>query len=177
MTYKGLPSSYNKDLQEDKEPLFDAVDTLSRSLQILAGLLRTMTVSGKASYVRCFVTRVLKIFPEKMHQSLNTDMLATDLAEYLVRKGMPFREAHSICGSAVKLASDKGLRLHELSIDELKTLHSSFDNDVTDVWDYENSVESRNTDGGTSKSSVCLQIKKLKSWLVADESADYDELK
>lgn len=104
-----------------------------------------------------------------MCQSLRTDMLATDLAEYLVRKGMPFRDAHSICRCAVELASEKGLCLHELSMNDLKTLHSSFDNDVVDVWSYEHSIESRCTIGGTSKSSVCLQIEKLKLWLDADE--------
>ncbi|KAG4067451.1 hypothetical protein HA402_009688 [Bradysia odoriphaga] len=145
MTYKGLPSSYNRDLQEDKEPLFDAVDTLSTSLQILAGVLRTLT-----------------IFPDKMRQSLSTDMLATDLADYLVRKDVPFREAHFICGLAVKLAAEKGLGLHELSINDLQTLHQSFGSDVVDVWNYEKSIELRSAVGGTSKSSVHFQIDQMK---------------
>lgn len=103
-----------------------------------------------------------------MRNSLTSDMLATDLANYLVRKGVTFREAHFICGSAVKLAAEKGLSLHELSMEDFKTLHSSFDNDVVDVWCYEKSVESHNTTGGTSRSSVKAQIGKLKSWLLAD---------
>lgn len=174
MTYKGLPSSYNKDLQEDKEPLFDAVDTLSGSLQILTGLLRTMTVSKRMSlqvvaYDNRSGSGIFKIFPDKMLRGLSTDMLATDLAEYLVRKGIPFREAHFICGAAVKMATDKGLSLHELSIDDLQTLHSSFGSDVLEVWSFENSIESRATAGGTSKSSVRLQIDKLKLLLLGDK--------
>lgn len=100
-----------------------------------------------------------------MHRALTPDMLATDLVEYLVRKGVPFREAHTICGATIKLAAEKGVSLHELTIDDLKTLHSSFDNDVVNVWNFEKSVESRSTIGGTSKSSVSYQINELKSWL------------
>src|SRR5512135_1770403 len=76
-TLKGLPSSYDKDLQEDKEPLFDAVDTLGALLPVIAGVIRTM-----------------QIHPERMRNALDEAMLATDLADYLVRHGMPFREAH-----------------------------------------------------------------------------------
>lgn len=100
-----------------------------------------------------------------MFQGLSSDMLATDLAEYLVRRGVPFREAHFICGSAIKMAAEKGLPLHELSTNDLKKLHSSFGDDVIEVWSYENSIESRSNLGGTSKSSVRLQIDKLKLWL------------
>lgn len=103
-----------------------------------------------------------------MYQGLSSDMLATDLAEYLVRKGVPFREAHFICGSAVKMATDKGVSLHELSIEDFKMLHPSFSNDVVHVWSFKNSIESRNATGGTSKSSVEIQIDKLKSWLHAE---------
>ncbi|SAL99947.1 hypothetical protein [Absidia glauca] len=148
MSYKGIPSTYNKDLQEDKEPMFDAADTLSGSLQITAGVLSTMD-----------------IFPDKMRASLTADMLATDLAEYLVRKGVPFRETHHISGSAVKMAEDRKVSLHELSNEDFKSLHPSFDDDVAAVWSFETSIENRNTPGGTSKSSVTAQIKQLKSWL------------
>lgn len=105
-----------------------------------------------------------------MRSGLSSDMLASDLADYLVQKGVPFREAHFICGSVVKLAADKGLSLHELSIEDFKTLHSSF-GDVIDVWCYEKSIESHNTTGGTSKSAINDQIHKLKSWLRADKSS------
>ncbi|KAI7872384.1 argininosuccinate lyase [Spinellus fusiger] len=148
MSYKGIPSTYNKDLQEDKEPLFDAVDTLSGSLQITAGVLSTLT-----------------IFPEKMLASLSADMLATDLAEYLVRKGVPFRETHHISGAAVKMAEDRESALDQLSVEDLKTLHVSFEEDVASVWSFEASVEKRNAPGGTARSSVQAQIGQLKAWL------------
>ncbi|KAG0170219.1 argininosuccinate lyase [Apophysomyces sp. BC1034] len=148
MSYKGIPSTYNKDLQEDKEPMFDAVDTLSGSLQITAGVLSTMD-----------------IFPEKMRASLSADMLATDLAEYLVRKGVPFRETHHISGAAVKMAEDRNVSLHELTVKDLKSLHPSFTEDVASVWSFETSIENRNAPGGTSRSSVQDQIAKLTQWL------------
>lgn len=148
MSYKGIPSTYNKDLQEDKEPMFDAADTLSGSLQITAGVLSTMN-----------------IFPEKMKASLSADMLATDLAEYLVRKGVPFRETHHISGAAVKMAEDRNGSLSDLTVEDLKTLHPSFEADVSKVWSFETSIENRNTPGGTAKSSVLAQIELLKTWL------------
>lgn len=103
-----------------------------------------------------------------MLASLTSNMLATDLAEYLVRKGVPFREAHHICGAAAKMADEKRIFLHELSVDDLRRLHSTFEDDVVDVWNFEKSIESRNTSGGTSKSSVQDQIDQLKSWLNAE---------
>ncbi|KAI8890345.1 argininosuccinate lyase [Backusella circina FSU 941] len=152
MSYKGIPSTYNKDLQEDKEPMFDAADTLSGSLQITAGVLSTMN-----------------IFPEKMLASLSDDMLATDLAEYLVRKGVPFRETHHISGAAVKMAEDRSSKLSSLTVDDLKTLHPSFEDDVAKVWSFETSIENRNAPGGTAKSSVAEQIKLLKAFLSSNK--------
>ncbi|KAI8146308.1 argininosuccinate lyase [Fennellomyces sp. T-0311] len=148
MSYKGIPSTYNKDLQEDKEPMFDAADTLSGSLQITAGVLSTMN-----------------IFPERMRESLSADMLATDLAEYLVRKGVPFRETHHISGAAVKMAEDRGVQLHDLTVEDFKTLHPSFTDDVAKVWSYETSIDNRTAPGGTSKPAVLEQIQKLQTWL------------
>ncbi|KAI9320728.1 argininosuccinate lyase [Dichotomocladium elegans] len=150
MSYKGIPSTYNKDLQEDKEPMFDAADSLSGSLQITAGVLSTMT-----------------IFPERMRAALSADMLATDLAEYLVRKGVPFRETHHISGAAVKMAEDRNVSLDTLSVEDLKTLHPSFAADVAKVWSYETSIDNRTAIGGTSKVAVTEQIKKLQAWLAA----------
>ncbi|KAK9693783.1 argininosuccinate lyase [Basidiobolus ranarum] len=120
MTVKGLPSTYNKDLQEDKEPMFDAVETLSGSLQITAAVLAT-----------------LKIYPNKMASSLSNDMLATDLAEYLVRKGVPFRETHHVAGAAVRLSEERGVPMSQLSVADFQTLHPSFSDDVSSVWNYE----------------------------------------
>ncbi|PKI85158.1 Arg4p [Malassezia vespertilionis] len=139
MSYKGIPSTYNKDLQEDKEPLFDAVDTTTACLKILIGVIN----------------------PEKMRGALTTDMLATDLADYLVRKGIPFRETHHISGSAVKLAEDRGCTLADLTLEDLRTLHPKFEEDVALVWDPEQSVERRNATGGTSKRAVLEQVEKL----------------
>jgi argininosuccinate lyase len=141
---KGLPSTYNKDMQEDKEPLFDSVLTVNRSLQILSGVLST-----------------LKVNQEKMKESLSFDMLATDLAEYLVRKNVPFRETHHIVGAIVKMAEEKKCNISELSLEEYKSFHKSFDEDVKEVWSFEKSVESRSTIGGTGKSSVLKQIEIL----------------
>jgi argininosuccinate lyase len=149
-TLKGLPTSYNKDLQEDKEPLFDAVDNLSGSLQIACGVLSTLAAN-----------------PAHMQAALSTEMLATDLAEYLVRKGVPFRETHHIAGAAVRTAELQGIPLAELSVEDLQKLHESFDEDVTQVWDFEQSVERRDIEGGTSRRAVLAQIEQLRQWLAA----------
>ncbi|KAJ1821757.1 argininosuccinate lyase [Coemansia sp. S610] len=148
MTYKGLPSTYNKDMQEDKEPMFDAVDTLTGSLQITTAVIAT-----------------LKINADKMKQCLTGDMLATDLAEYLVRKGVPFRQTHHISGAAVKMAEDRGCQISDLSVSDLKTLHEAFEDDVLLVWNFEKSVDNRSSIGGTSRVTVQAQIDHLKQWL------------
>lgn len=146
MSLKGIPSTYNKDLQEDKEPLFDAVDTTKACLQILTGVLSTMTVHA-----------------DKMRAALTPDMLATDLADYLVRKGIPFRETHHISGSAVKMAEDRHCELTDLTLDDLRTLHPAFDTDIALVWDMEQSVERRNAIGGTSRRAVLEQVTRLEA--------------
>ncbi|MFN8491230.1 MAG: argininosuccinate lyase [Caldilineaceae bacterium] len=147
-TLKGLPTSYNKDLQEDKEPLFDAVDNLSGSLQIACGVLSTLT--PVAAHMRA---------------ALSTEMLATDLAEYLVRKGVPFRETHHVAGAAVRMAEVQGIPLAELTLEDLRKLHDKFEEDVVQVWDFENSVEQRNVEGGTSRCAVLAQVEQLRQWL------------
>ena len=149
-TLKGLPTSYNKDLQEDKEPLFDAVDNLSGSLQIACGVLSTLT--PLAAHMRA---------------ALSTEMLATDLAEYLVRKGVPFRETHHVAGAAVRMAEVQGIPLAELTLEDLRKLHDKFAEDVVQVWDFENSVEQRNVEGGTSRRAVLAQVEQLRQWLGA----------
>lgn len=148
MTVKGIPSTYNKDLQEDKEPLFDAVDTVSRSLQIANGVISTMN-----------------IFPEKMRAALTPDMLATDLAEYLVRKGIPFRETHHISGSAVRMSEERKCLLSDLTLQDLKTLSPAFEEDVSKVWSMEESVERRNAVGGTSRRAVLEQCDRIDAQL------------
>ncbi|MBV7338315.1 argininosuccinate lyase [Chloroflexi bacterium TSY] len=145
---KGLPSTYNKDLQEDKEPLFDAVDTLSGSLQIACGVLTTIVPN-----------------PAHMMLALTPEMLATDLAEYLVRKGVPFRETHHVAGAAVSMAEMQGIPLSDLELEDLQRLHHAFEEDVEQVWDFERSVERRDTIGGTSRRAVLEQIVRLREWL------------
>ncbi|KAL7753664.1 argininosuccinate lyase [Sorochytrium milnesiophthora] len=146
MTYKGLPSTYNKDLQEDKEPMFDTADTLCGCLKIVNSVIATLT-----------------IHPHRMRQALTPDMLATDLADYLVRKGIEFRLTHHLSGEAVQLAETKGVPLDQLTVADLQTIHAAFDQDVVDVFDFEASIERRCTQGGTSRSSVLAQIQQLRS--------------
>ena len=148
VTLKGLPSTYNKDLQEDKEPLFDAVDTLSGALQIAWGVISTLTPNAT-----------------RMRAALASEMLATDLAEYLVRKGVPFRETHHVAGAAVALAERQGIELAALTVVDLQGLHPAFEQDVTQVWDFEQSVERRDAEGGTSRRAVLAQIAQLREWL------------
>lgn len=146
-TLKGVPSSYDKDLQEDKEPLFDAVRTVADSLQIATGVLST-----------------LNIHPQKMRAALTMDMLATDLADYLVRKGVPFRQTHHISGAAVRLAEDKGLSgIDQISLADFKALHELFEEDVKDVFDFEKSVERRTAIGGPARRCIASQIDEIKA--------------
>jgi argininosuccinate lyase len=151
-TLKGLPSSYDKDLQEDKVPVFQATDTLMTILPVLAGALETMTVR-----------------PEKMLAAIDSTMLATDLADYLVRKGIPFREAHAAVGKAVRRAAEKGISLEKLSLDEWKSI-GAFESDVFQVFDPMESVKRRNATGGTSPDSVKKQIQKAKILIQDDKS-------
>ncbi len=138
---KGLPSAYDKDLQEDKEPLFDAVDTLKLALPVASGVLSTLT-----------------IHPERMREALSDDLLATDLADYLVRKGVPFRESHRLVGLAVRRAEELGVPLSKLHLSELVKIDPVFGDDVAEVWDFDLSVERRNVAGGTSSAAVKKQI-------------------
>ncbi|KAI6005586.1 putative argininosuccinate lyase [Pisolithus albus] len=148
MTLKGLPSTYNKDLQEDKEPLFDAVDNISASLKIAEGVIATMEVHG-----------------DKMRQALTMDVLATDLADYLVRKGVPFRETHHVSGRAVALAEARACQLNDLGVDDYKKLHPKFEDDVVQVFDFEASVERRMAIGGPSRKTLDRQISVLRAAL------------
>lgn len=139
---KGLPMTYNKDLQEDKEGLFDSLDTLSLTLQVSAGAVAT-----------------LKVNADKMRAALDPAMLATDIAEYLVRKGVPFREAHHLSGRAVSMAEGKGVKLSELEIGDWRLISPQFGDDIVNVFDFEQSVTSRDVAGGTSPRSIKAQIK------------------
>ena len=144
-TLKGLPRAYNRDMQEDKEPLFDAVDTWSSALEIASGALLTMNCHG-----------------ERMAAALHEHMLATDIAEYLVRRGVPFRDAHHVAGEAVKLAESSGQSLASLSPEAWSTLHEACDADIRGVFDMGASVESRDVPGATSLRAVREQLQLLK---------------
>lgn len=148
MTVKGIPSTYNKDLQESVEPMLDHVKTVGDSIQIATGVLST-----------------LDIHPEKMLAALTPDMLATDVADYLVRKGVPFRETHHISGQVVALAEREKTPMDKLTFEQLKKVDERFEKDIMESFDYHKSVEMRSAAGGTSLSSVKEQIKVLRKML------------
>ena len=135
---KGLPMTYNKDLQEDKEGLFDTVDTLKFSLAVYADMLKGMKVNAL-----------------RMRQALDDDFSnATDMADYLVRKGLPFREAHAVVGHAVRLAIDSKRSLTDIPLSELQSLSSLFDADIIDALQIKTCIEARQSEGGTASAQV-----------------------
>lgn len=140
-TIKGLPSSYDKDLQEDKEPLFDAFDTLDLALPVMAGVINTLTINT-----------------EKMAAQLEPGLLATDLADYLVRRGLPFRQAHHIIGEVVQTAENQGIEITDLTVAELQGISELFGDDVTAVFNFQASLNSRDVPGGTSAQALQTQL-------------------
>lgn len=149
MSLKSIPSTYNKDMQEDKEPLFDAMLTVEHSILIATGVISTLTPKS-----------------ERMEASLSMDMLATDLADYLVRKGVPFRETHHISGECVRAAEENSLSgIDQLSMEQFKKIDSRFEDDVFKTFNFEQSVERRDATGGTAKSAVIKQLNALKDTL------------
>ncbi|KAI8944448.1 argininosuccinate lyase [Xylaria longipes] len=148
VTLKGLPSTYNKDLQESWENMLDAVKTVSDSVRIATGVLAT-----------------LEVRPDRMRAALDPFMLATDVADYLVRRGVPFRETHHISGRVVALSEQTGTPMNELTYEQLKSIDARFDRDIAEYFDYDRSVELRSARGGTSKSCVLEQIKVLREML------------
>jgi argininosuccinate lyase len=141
---KGQPLAYNKDNQEDKEPLFDTVDTLKDTLRIFADMLAGLTVK-----------------PEAMSAAaLKGHATATDLADYLVKKGVAFRDAHEVVAHAVKTATTQGVDLAALTLDQLKTFDTRIEADVFDVLSLEGSLNARNVLGGTAPAQVRAQIER-----------------
>uniref|UniRef100_A0A8C5TB03 ARLY2 lyase n=1 Tax=Malurus cyaneus samueli TaxID=2593467 RepID=A0A8C5TB03_9PASS len=134
--------------REDKEAVFDVVDTLNAVLQVATGVIST-----------------LQINKESMERALSPEMLATDLALYLVRKGMPFRQAHVASGKAVQLAETKGVTINHLSLQDLQNISPLFGSDVAQVFSVVTSVEQYTAAGGTAKSSVTAQIEQLRELL------------
>ncbi|MBI5296488.1 MAG: argininosuccinate lyase [Chloroflexi bacterium] len=152
-TLKGLPSTYDKDLQEDKAPVFAATDTLLAILPVITGALRT--ISAK---------------PERMRAAIDSTMMATDLADYLVNKGIPFRETHAIAGKAVRLAGERKVGLEQIPLEAYQALSPAFEANVVQVFDPLKSVEKRNAIGGTSLQSVKNQIDRVKRLLSFEKS-------
>ncbi|GMF99918.1 unnamed protein product [[Candida] boidinii] len=149
MSLKSIPSTYNKDMQEDKEPLFDCLLTVEHSILIATGVIST-----------------LKVNDTKMAASLTMDMLATDLADYLVRKGVPFRETHHISGECVRKAEEEKLSgIDQLTFKQFQEIDSRFSEDVFETFNFEQSVERRTATGGTAKVAILKQLKNLQSQL------------
>jgi argininosuccinate lyase len=141
---KGQPLAYNKDNQEDKEPLFDTVDTLSDTLRIFIDMTASITVK-----------------PEAMERAaLKGYATATDLADYLVKKGLPFRDAHEVVAHAVRACVDRGIELTDLTWSELKALDARIGADVLDMLSLKGSLHSRNILGGTAPARVRSQIQR-----------------
>lgn len=143
---KGLPSSYNKDLQDDKRVLFDAVDTVSLVLPAFGGAL-----------AEC------KFQPERMEAAVSASMMATDLADYLVRKGATFRESHTAVGHLVRLSEERGCELNALSPNDFAAAHKLFATDMGDALSPRASVANREIPGGTGPRAVSEQLKQAKS--------------
>ena len=146
---KGIPLTYNRDLQEDKIPFIDTDKTVRHSLSLMADMLEGIT-----------------FHPERMRKALAAGFLnATELADYLVTKGMPFREAHHVSGRAVAMAEEKGVGLENLTLEELRSLSDLIDEDVFIALDYDTAVARRNVPGGTGPQSVARQLEKISGWL------------
>lgn len=148
VTLKGLPTSYDKDLQEDKEPLFDAVDTLVLVLPVAQGILETLT-----------------IHPDRMAAALGDELLATDLADWLVRRGVPFRQSHHLVGQVVRRAEELGCALSAVPLADLQAISPVFTAECAAVWNAEQSVEQRATIGGAARAAVAAQIAALRNAL------------
>jgi argininosuccinate lyase len=147
-TLKGLPTGYNKDLQEDKEALFDATDTIMQLLPVLTAVVATLHLNVDA-----------------MRLALDPAMLATDLADYLVLRGLPFRQAHHIAGAAVRIAAEKGIAFDRLTTEDLTPLSERFESNVEHVFDFRASVARRRAFGGTAPEAVQAQIALAKQHL------------
>jgi len=143
---KGLPMSYNRDLQEDKERLFDTADTVRATVRILAAMLRNTTINAEACRAA----------------AADPALLATDLADYLVRKGLPFRQAHHAVGALVALAERLGKPLNQLTLSELRSVNRAFGSDAPKVFDLGKALAKRNLAGAPGTKEVARQLKRWK---------------
>ncbi len=163
VTLKGLPLAYNRDLQEDKFPVFDAFDTVQDSLDVLSGVIRTLGFRSDA-----------------MHAALGAGFLdATELADWLAERGLPFRDAHHVVGRLVRRCTDEGKTLQELTLDELRAEHELFDDSAFATLDPNAAVERRDIVGGPAKNRVQHATAELRKRLLdrgveVDRSAEVD---
>ena len=148
-TVKALPSSYNRDLQEDKHALFDSVDTVRSALEVFTAMLPELRINRERMEVA----------------TSDPNLFATDLTEYLVKKGMPFREAHEIVGRLVADCVTTGMSLNQIPLVELKKRSLLFDADVADVFDVRHSLSQRRAIGAPSPENVAAQIKRWQAKL------------
>ncbi len=154
VTMKALPLAYNKDLQEDKYGAIDSAKTLEDCLQCAAGMIETMSIK-----------------PENMlKQAKLGHLAATDVADYLAKRGLPFRHAHEVVGHLVLLCEQRGCNLDDLSFDDFKAASPLFEEDIVKALDLPSIVAARTTEGGTGEAAVAQQMKKAKAALAADES-------
>ena len=153
---KGLPLAYNKDMQEDKEPVFDAVDTVELCLPVFAAMLDTMTV------------RTDNMRAAAGHGFIN----ATDCADYLTKKGMPFRDAYTVTGKLVAQCTEQGRTLEELTLEELKAVSELFEADVYDALNLENCMALRGSYGGPAVSETARQIEEIEQFVQERKSKE-----
>ncbi len=150
-TMKGLPLAYNKDMQEDKEPVFDAVDTVKMCLPVFTGMLSTM-----------------RVLPEKMRRAAGGGFInATDCADYLTKKGMPFRDAYTTVGNLVYYCGQQGKLLEELTLDELRDISPLFEEDVYEALRLETCMGQRSSYGGPAVAETTRQIQELRTFISA----------
>lgn len=155
VTMKALPLAYNKDLQEDKYGVIDSAKTLEDCLQCAAGMIETMQIK-----------------PENMMaQAQKGHLAATDVADYLAKKGLPFRHAHEVVGHLVLLCEQRDCNLDDLTLDDFKAASPLFEQDITSALDLASIVEARTTEGGTGNSVVRKQLEQAKSALATDEAS------
>jgi argininosuccinate lyase len=148
---KGLPAAYDKDLQEDKQPLFDAADTLELALPVAAGAIATARFNT-----------------ERMRAALDDAMLATDLADYLVGRGVPFREAHKAVGALVREAEARGVGLSQLPLDVFRAANAAFGEDTLEMFDFARSAAARRVSGATAPEAVRQQIERARACLKSE---------
>ena len=155
MTCKGLPLAYNKDMQEDKEGALDAAKTLAQCLAVMTGMVSTWTVNAD---------RMRSV----MHRG---HLAATDVADYLAKHGMPFREAHAVVGHLVLEAEKQGCDISELPFETFKEASDLFGRDITKALDLDAIVAARTTEGGTAPVAVAEQLRRARARYLVDDNA------